>query len=734
VGQPAIEPSNDVNLGYFSAAIWRQRWSTICIFAAFMVLSVLTVNVLTPRYTAELSMMLNMKTDSGGITESLSGGIVSKDMAEMATAINAVTSYGTIRQVINTLSLQNDPEFNPLLRRGDGLLGRLGIAKLLPSNVQAIIWGHHDEPEVPSLKFMVANTEPVVAKGLSVVSDGKSYTISISFTALEGDKAAKIANAFGDWYVQHRKDWRSHQLDQISNMLMEKSENLRQRVVESEVAVETYRQEHGIVNLGNENTLNVDALTKLNSELIRARGVRAEAEANLREMQRFAVDESREAAARVVGSNSPNLVALVDQQNQFRAQLAELSRQYLGMHPAVLSMKSKLGEVTAELKTETDRVLAGLRARVQVAQSNEEQIQTGMSQLTAASQRTARAGSELTRLESERDAARTVYQTFLEGGGRVGVEASAQAFDTEIISPAVPPIWPSFPQKRLIIGLSVVCGLMLSTAIAILLDAWRRGIYTAEEVVSLRNVRFLGMVPKSSKRILAAEPSLSMLTISNPLGAHTEAIRSIGVSLALGFNTADRKVILVTSALPGEGKTSLVLSLGRLAAAVGKSVLVIEGDLRHPTLQRALKPAEVGLVDVLTGKVELHQAIQIDHASGLRYVCAGSKALYPAELLNSRAMNAVMDIVRESFDLIVIDAPPIGVVSDALVLSTRADATIMVLRSGKTDKRAYSMAFDQISQFGTAITGVVLSHVAPREFLKYRSNKGVYGYFVRSDK
>ena len=733
MSQAAIEPSNEVDLGYFSAAVWRQRWSAIGIFVAFMVLSVLTVNVLTPRYTAELSMMLNMKADSRGITESLSGGIVSKDMAEVATAINTITSYGTIRQVISTLDLQNDPEFNPLLRRGDGLLGQLGIAEHLPSNVQALIWGHHDAAEIPSLKFMVANTEPIVAKGLSVVSDGKSYTITISFTALEADKAAMIANAFGDWYVQHRKDWRSHQLDQISNMLMEKSETLRQRVVESEVAVETYRQEHGIVNLGNENTLNVDALTKLNTELIRARGVRAEAEANLQEMQRFAVNESPEAAARIVGSNSPNLVALVDQQNQFKAQLAELSRQYLGSHPTVLSMKSKLGEVTADLKAETDRVLAGLRARVQVARSNEEQIQAGMSQLTTASQRTARAGSELTRLESERDAARTVYQTFLEGGGRVGVEASAQAFDTEIVSPAAQPIWPSFPQKRLMLGLSIACGLMLSMAIAILLEAWRRGIYTAEEVVSLRNVRFLGMVPKSSKRILAAEPSLSMLTISNPLGAHTEAIRTIGVSLALGLNATDRKVILVTSALPGEGKTSLVLSLGRLAAAVGKSVLVIEGDLRHPALQRSLTHAEIGLVDVLTGKAELHQAIQIDRVSGLRYVCAGSKALYPAELLNSHAMNAVMSVVRQSFDLIVIDAPPIGVVADALVLSTHADATIMVLRSGKTDKRAYSMALDQILQFGTAITGVVLSHVAPKEFLKYRSKKGFSGYFVSSD-
>jgi capsular exopolysaccharide synthesis family protein len=726
----AIDASNDVDLGHLIAAVWRRRWSAVTLFAAFMGLSLLIVDILTPKYTAELAMALNMKQDTGGPAGNLSGGIVSKDTEEIATSINTITSPGTVRQIITRLNLQNDPEFDPIVAKpAGGLLTRLGLAGFLPSGLSSVLSGPSAAPVALSPEYLVGNTVPNVSKRLSVTNDGKSYTISISFTALEPDKAAMIANAFGEWYVQHRKDWRSHQLDQISRLLMEKSDALRQHVVESEAAVDAYRQKHGIVSLGNENTLNVDALTKLNTELIAARSAESEAEASLREIERFAADESPQAAAQVVG-NAPNLVTLVDQQNQIKAQLASLSRHLLDSHPTVVSLKSRLDEVEAQVKTETGRVLAGLRARLQVARNNEAQIEAGMERLTALNQQSAQAGSELTELESQRDAARAVYQTYLEGAGRAGVEASAQAFDVEITSPAVAPLWPSFPRRELILSLSAACALMLAAALAVVLDSLRRGIHTAEEVATSRNVRVLGVVPQSTKRLVARDPSLSTQVITEPLGAYAEAIRSIGVSLLTGPSVADNKVVLVTSALPGEGKTTLVLSLGRLAAAAGKTVLVMECDLRRPSLLRTLPDPGVGLVDVLNDTVTLHDAIQTDPASGLRYLCAGAKALYPAELLNSEAMNAVLDAVRSSFDLVLIDTPPIGIVSDALVLSTRSDATIVVLRQGKTDKRAYFMTLDRLWQAGAAVTGVVLSRAPPAECLKYCSKREIRGYFA----
>jgi capsular exopolysaccharide synthesis family protein len=701
------------------------------IFVAFTALSVLIVNSLSPRYTAELSIALNMKSSGGEVTDNLSGGIVSKDLEEIGTAINTITSPGTVRQVVNKLDLQDDPEFDPLLKNtAGGALARLGVVDYVPNMMRSIIW-RTKQSFTPSPELKLGMAVPIVTKHLSVVNDGKSYTINLTFTAASAGKAASIANAFGEWYVEYRKDRRSRQLDQISTLLIEKSDVLRRRVLASEAAVEAYRQKHGIVSLVNDNTLGIDTLTKLNTEAISARAAAADAEANLREMQNFSENESREAAAMVVG-NAPNLITLLDQQHQLKTDLAAASESYKESHPTIVALKSRLAEVTSQLSTETDRVLGSLRARVQVARSNSAQIEAKLKQLTAEGRQSVQDRSELAQFESQRDADKTIYQTYLENAGRVGIEASAQVFDAEITSPAVAPIWPSFPQWGLLLGLSIACAAMLAIGLSILLDSLRRGVRTVEELAGVRRVQILGMVPRCGKRNDGAHWSLSTSAIEEPLGVHAEAIRSIGVSLLTGPDKAERKVVLITSALPGEGKTSLVLSLGRLAAAAGKSTLVMECDLRRSAMQRSQPREQLGLVDVLTGKSALDAAIKVDPASGLRYLCAGSKALYPAELLDSEAMDSVFESARTLFDLVLVDTPPLAVVSDALVLSARADATIIVVRSGKTDKRAYLMALDRLLQFGTAVTGVVLSHVAPQEFLKYCSKRQINGYFSYS--
>lgn len=726
------ETQRDLSFGQLAAAVSRRRIVALMLFAAFMTLSVLLIQSLTPKYTSELLITLNMKNDSGGLTGSLSGGIVSKDMEELGTSINTITSLGAVRAIVDKLALQDDPEFDVLLKQKPAsYITTLGIDRYLPQNIVKFLAASQADTAPPSPDLKREITVPDIAKRLTVTNDGKSYTIYIRFVANDPVKAAKIANAFGDWYVEHRKDLRSHQLDQISSLLLDKGDALRQQVIASQTAVEAYRQQHGIVNLGNDNTLNADALTKLNTTLVAARQAESEAQANLEEIQRFAENESPEAAAQIVG-NAPTLVTLVDQQNQIKTRLAALSRTYLDSHPTIQAAKSQLSEVTQQLKAETDRVLSGLRARLQVAHNNTTQIATNLDQLTAANHKSARGGSELTQLESLRDADRVVYQTYLETVGRLGVAASSQAFDVEVTSPAVAPLWPSFPQKPLMLGLSAAVAAFLAIAVAIALDMVRRGIHSADELTAVKNLPVLGMVPRSRRVGRTPDRSLSMLAVRNPLGAHAEAIRSIGVSLLGSSNGQVHRTVVITSAVPGEGKTSLVLSLGRLAAAAGRSVLVMECDFRHPSLQRSLPTGDIGLVQVLSGVADLDGAIRVDEATGMRYLCAGGRALYPAELLNSAAMSAVIEQAKASYDLILVDTPPIGVVSDALVLSASADATILVLRTAKTDRRAFAMAVDRIMQFGVGVTGVVLSHVAPTEFTKYGSKREINRYFARS--
>lgn len=721
--------NNDVSVKQLLMVVWRRRWMLALVVAILLALTSVFLVLVTPRYTAELILALNIEPSEQDTTQNMQGGIVSKDMSEVGTAINVLLSPAAMRAVVTGLHLDNDPEFDPLLRPPHpGLLDRVGLSRYLPKTsavaqempekVRHLLWGNADRPP-PTAGEKIGTTQEVVAKHIAVTNDGKSYTIVVSATAHDPEMAARMANMLGQWYIDHRQEWRSQQLDQVASMLSGRGDALRQQVIHAEAAVADYQAKHGIVGLTQDNTLAIDALTKLNTELIAARSARAEAEANLTQMKQFAATRSREAAAQIVG-NAPNLVSVIDQRNQLRAQIAGLSKTYTNAHPAMIELKSRLAQVDSTLDKEINSVLGGTEARLRVARADEADLERHVKELTANNQRNTLASPELRELQSKRDAAQAIYQNYLQGVGKVSVAAGAQAFDVQIWSPAVPPIWPSFPQTFLILGLSFVVSILIGTGVVILLDSMRRGVYKPEDIEVENGIRVLGMLPLVKKGI-ADDPSLSNMALDDPLCEHAEALRSVNVALSGGGRLGYMKVILVTSALPGEGKSSLAISLARLAAAGGRSVLLLECDLRRPSFRRSLPCSGQGLSDFLAGKALLSDILRMDPKSGMNFVSAGTRALYPAELLASARMDAFIDEARGSFDLIIVDTPPVGVVADALVMSSRADATIMVLRHGKTDRRTFSMAMSRMLEAGANMAGVVLSHVDLRDLSKYGS-------------
>jgi polysaccharide biosynthesis transport protein len=188
--------------------------------------------------------------------------------------------------------------------------------------------------------------------------------------------------------------------------------------------------------------------------------------------------------------------------------------------------------------------------------------------------------------------------------------------------------------------------------------------------------------------------------------------------------------------LPGEGKTSLAVSLARLAAASGRSVLLIECDLRRPAVNRALGVvAPAGLTDVLAGHRTLSETSYEDPVSGMHVVPSGSRASFPAEALGSERMRGLISASRDRFDLVILDTPPVGIVADSLVLSDLVDAAILVVRWGKTPRRTVTMALDRLVFAGVRMAGVVLTQVRMKKFAQYGSDYrgvGAQGYFEKT--
>jgi succinoglycan biosynthesis transport protein ExoP len=190
---------------------------------------------------------------------------------------------------------------------------------------------------------------------------------------------------------------------------------------------------------------------------------------------------------------------------------------------------------------------------------------------------------------------------------------------------------------------------------------------------------------------------------------------------------SDEKVVLVTSAIPGEGKTALALALGRFASRNGKNVLLIDCDLRHPNVSNSLgQKSDHGLAELWEGRVTIHQAMHLDDPSGLLFIPAIAGFSSPGEILSSEFMRRLIEEARRTFDLVLLDSPPVGVVSDAMVLSTLADATIMTVRWQRTPRSAVAAAFKRLETMGRPVRAAVFSHVNPKKSVQYSYAKRRY--------
>jgi capsular exopolysaccharide synthesis family protein len=467
-----------------------------------------------------------------------------------------------------------------------------------------------------------------------------------------------------------------------------------------------------ITDLPNNGTLAVDQVTNVSRDLMNARSTRAQAEAQLREAQQLASSISHSASSPQV-SMSPLIQNL-------RAQLITLERKYAEMSSIYGDKNPKMQTVEAErsvarflLQQEVDRIVDGLKSQVQIERSREQTLEGQLRELETTNREKARAVGGLKYLESEAVAARSVLQTFVSGMVATSAQSGYQNSDARVLSAAETPTHPSFPPRTLLLSLFAVAGVLISLTIVFLSESLDDKIRGTEEAESFLGVPVLGGLPRiPALRRHSKNPSAYAL--ANPQSVYAEAMRSINVTVHAS-DVDYPKVLLITSPLPGDGKSSFAASMARLAAAMGRQVLLVDCDLRHPSVGKLLDATPgPGLLEVLLGEASLEDAVRVDRASGLNFIPIGGNARgsrFPIELLQSMRMAEFARHAGKRFDLVVFDSPPIGIVHDALVLAHYADAILMVVRWGTTRKRVARTALRKFTASKYKVTGVVLSQV-----------------------
>jgi polysaccharide biosynthesis transport protein len=693
--------------------LWRRRGVMAATIIAVAALGYWSITTLPIRYTAEASLVLEVANGKAVDVESVVAGL-NKDTALINSEVDVLQSRNLAERVVDDLGLMMDPEFNVFLQPVESsLLAQSGIIDYVPGLRDWLQTGRRVSESTPAERIR-AHVVASVLGNLLVENDGASYTVRLYFEAADPTKAAAVANGFAELYLATRLEAKREATERAAAWLKDKLDGLRREVTTADRAVQEFREQHQIINVDDstdvdDSTLINQQLARLGAELIVASAARARAEAALQEVRKAGSENGPFTAPQIAGS--PLVQELRSRENALLAELAELRAEFGARHARIIEAENQLREVQGRLNQEAADVLSGIETNVDIARAQERALEYRLAELEGKSEAVSRATIQLRQLTSEANAARSVFDAFIEGFNRTSAEVGVSEPNARILSRAIPPLSPSYPPRTLLMVLTAAIAVLLALVAVAFLELMDRAYRNPADLERAHGVAIVGLIPQIRRRGgRAGNPSLEV--VARPLSRFTEAVHSVRASLA--YTRAERppKVILITSAVPDEGKSTVAIALGRLAACTGERVLLVDCDLRRPSIAGKLGHAnKYGLVEFVDRRATIDEVLCVDEWSGMKFLPAIGTVPFPVEIFNSEALRTLLADVRDEFDMIILDSPPIGIVSDALVLSTLADATLLMVRWGKTPRAAVTTALKKIAVAAKPVTAAVFSHV-----------------------
>ena len=662
-------------------AIFRRR---LRLFGG-VVLSVLAVALVViisqpPRFTASATVeLLTKKQQIVTVTPTQDA---TPDSSSVDTEVEVMRSRAIAQRVIRDLNLQQDPEFNPRLRKPSLLeSAKAALTGLAPDSVHA---------QTPAAKTneQQALVDSVMG-GLTVSRAGLTYLINVSYTAGSPVKAAALANAFTKAYLTNQLDAKFSDTTDANDFLNDHLKQLRAQVEQADTELQQYKIANNLMSSQGA-TLTEQEISTLDQQLALTRAQEAEATARLNTAKRQLASGS---TGEDVGEalSSPVIQQLRQQRAIASQKVADMQGRYGDRHPEMLKAKRELGDLDSQIQGEIQRIISNLEAQAQVARQRTASIEGSVGQSRGKLAGNNRALVRLNELQRNADAARTLYENLLNRYKETSVEKGLQQTDARIVSPAATPQSPS-TRKGLMAIFAALVALIAGVAAVMIAELLDNGISDGDLIENELDASYLGSIPLLSSSV--DSPELARIgperyVVEKPLSSFAEAIRSLNASVLFSRLGVDIKVIAVSSSLPGEGKTTSSICLTRTLALSGKKVVLVDCDLRQRAVKKILdgEPA-VGLLELLNGDAALDDVLIADSKSSAMILPLSNAAYTPKDVFGSDAMSQLIETLRGRFDTIVLDTAPVLLVTETRTLAAMADAVVLLVRWRKTSKRA----------------------------------------------
>lgn len=694
-------------LAYWRILVKRRRLIA-SVLAGVVALALLVTLTATPIYRATTVLQL----DKDGIQVVQVDGIQPGDdrggwdPAFLQTQYELLKSRSLAERVANELNLDK----TALERLNDpGWLGRM-LALLKPKTKRAA-----DAPgaganaaATASAADELRDAASMIGNNLSIEPVRNSRLVKLNFDSPSPQFSARAANAIAEGYIASGLERRFGASSYAKTYLEDQLKLTKAKLEESERKLVQFAQQENLVNTGeNGQSLAVQNLTQLNAALATAQDQRIRAQARWRQASSGAMP------ADMIGNS--NIRILQQQKGQLQSQYQLKLQTFKPDYPEMQQLKSQVDELDRQIAKEIAGVRASVKAEYDAASAQEQMLSQQIASLRTQALDVDGRSIQYNILKREVDTNRQLYDGLLQRYKEVGVAGDVRANNISIIDRAEVPRWRFKPNLLLNLAIGMLLGAMLGVLAAFLLEFLDDTIKTPDDVEHKLKLPVLGIIPKLGAKDNLAEAA------ADTQSSFSEAYRSVRTALQFATDHGVPKTLLVTSSGPGEGKSTTALALARNLTQLGKRVLLVDADLRKPSLHKTLGlKAEAGLSHLLAGGCSFTTAVQPTEDDRLHVVLAGPLPPNPAELLSGSKLVSLLTIGVERYDHVIIDGPPVLGLADAPILSNAVDSTLLVVNSAKTKIGAAQAALKRLLAARARIVGCLLT--------KYDARAAGYGY------
>ena len=698
--------------------VYRRRWIALPVFLIVFVVGAINALREIPIYQARVQMLIQKDAPNAArLDQVFDSQNAWYDSDFYQTQFRILQSRTLARKTIDSMNLWKEPK----LGHGPDPKPSISFTAYFWEGVYTVV-DLVKKPFADPPPPVVANkTTPADGEtsgqsgrideflgGLNVVPVRNSQIVEIHYTSSDPEFAAQAANAVAKAYIQQTTEFKFSASKDAADWLGDRLGEQRKAVEASESALQAYKEKNGGVSMtdGASNIV-VQRLTELNSALTKAKTERINKEAAYNQLKSAQASGSIDSFPTILANEY--IQKLRGDLSDLQRQQAQLADRYGERHAEVIKNRTAIQAADAKLRGELGKIVESVHSEYQAALSQEQSLQGALDAQKSEALSLNRKGIEYGVLQREAESNRQIYESLMQRTKETGITSESRATNVRIVDPAETPRGPISPNVGRELEVSFATGLFFAVAIAFGLEYLDNRIKSPQEMKAQLGVPFLGMVPSVGKDKMNGDPLLSRAVPAN----FAEAFKSIRTNVLFSSAEDGMRSVVVTSSGPGEGKSIVSANLAVALAQAGQRVLLIDGDMRRPRVHEIFgADQEPGLSNVLTGVAKSGDAIRrCPTIHGLWLLASGHIPPNPAELLGSHRFREFIGSLEEHFDWVVIDSPPVLVVTDSSIVANHASGVVFVVGSDKTSRQAARTAVEQLDAANARIIGSVLNRV-----------------------